>query len=159
MIAVMMASGVASAQAFNGFDRNDYPGDTILGALHTSFSYTSYWLNAPPGERASSWTGKRAVVRERGFGFLLLWNGRLDKELKGKDAASMGRSDAAAAVAAAAREGFPKGALIFLDQEEGGRLHDREQASGTRDGAGPAGCCRVAVCALPAAPGVYRWLP
>ena len=34
----------------------------------------------------------------------------------------MGRSDAAAAVAAAAREGFPTGALIFLDQEEGGRL-------------------------------------
>jgi hypothetical protein len=120
--AVMMVSGVASAQAFNGFDRNDYPGDTMLGALHKSFVYSSYWLNAPPGEKASTWTGKRAVLRDRGFGFLLLWNGRLDKELKGKDAAALGRSDAAAAVAAAASEGFPKGALIFLDQEEGGRL-------------------------------------
>jgi hypothetical protein len=122
MAAVMVVSGVASAQAFNGFDRNDYPGDTMLGALHKSFVYTSYWLNAPPGEKASTCTGKRAVLRDRGFGFLLLWNGRLDKELKGKDAASLGRSDAAAAVAAAASEGFPKGALIFLDQEEGGRL-------------------------------------
>src|SRR5438105_1766967 len=102
MAAVMMVSGAASAQAFNGFDRNDYPGDTMLGALHKSFTYTSYWLNAPPGEKATTWTAKRAVLRDRGFGFMLLWNGRLDKELKGKDAAALGRSDAAAAVAAAA---------------------------------------------------------
>jgi hypothetical protein len=122
MAVVMMMNGAAWAQAFNGMDRNDYPGDTMLGALHKSFSYTSYWLNVPPGEKANTWTGKRAVLRDRGFGFMLLWNGRLEKELKGKDAASMGRNDAAAAVAAAEREGFPKGALIFLDQEEGGRL-------------------------------------
>jgi hypothetical protein len=122
MAAVMMVNGAAWAQAFNGMDRNDYPGDTMLGALHKSFSYTSYWLNTPPGAKSNTWTGKRAVLRDRGFGFMLLWNGRLDKELKGKDATSLGRSDAAAAVAAAAREGFPAGALIFLDQEEGGRL-------------------------------------
>jgi Domain of unknown function (DUF1906) len=120
--AVMMVNGAAWGQAYNGMDRNDYPGDSLLGALHKSFSYTSYWLNAPPGEKASTWTGKRAVLRERGFGFMVLWNGRLDKELKGKDAASLGRSDAEAAVAAAEREGFSKGTLIFLDQEEGGRL-------------------------------------
>jgi len=59
--------------------------------------------------KATTWTGKRAVLRERGFGFIVLWNGRLDKELKGKDAASLGRSDAAVAVAAAEREGFPQG--------------------------------------------------
>src|SRR6201992_2106610 len=115
MAAVLLASHVAGAQAFNGMDRNDYPGDALLGALHKSFSYTSYWLNAPPGEKASTWTGKRAVMRERGFGFMVLWNGRLDKELKGKDAASLARSDAEAAVASAEREGFSKGTLIFLD--------------------------------------------
>lgn len=108
--------------AFNGMDRNDYPGDTLLGELRKSFSYTSYWLNAPPGEKASTWMGKRMVLRQRGFGFMLLWNGRLDKELKGKDATTLGRSDAAEAIAAAIREGFPAGALIFLDQEEGGRM-------------------------------------
>jgi hypothetical protein len=122
MAAAMALSSAAWGQAFNGMDRNDYPGDTMLGALHKSFSYTSYWLNAPPGEKATTWTGKRAALRERGFGFMVLWNGRLDKELKGKDAASVGRSDAAAAAAAAEGEGFPRGALIFLDQEEGGRL-------------------------------------
>ena len=127
MAAILMVSGAAWGQAFNGMDRNDYPGDGLLGALHKSFSYTSYWLNAPPGEKATTWTGKRAVLKESGFGFMVLWNGRLDRELKsaaskGMDAASLGRNDAAAAVAAAEREGFPKGTLIFLDQEEGGRL-------------------------------------
>lgn len=118
----MMVNGAARGQAFNGMDRNDYPGDSLLGALHKSFSYTSYWLNAPPGEKTNTWAGKRSLLRERGFGFVVLWNGRLDKELKGKDATSLGQSDADAAVAAATREGFPEGALIFLDQEEGGRL-------------------------------------
>ena len=53
---------------------------------------------------------------------MILYNGRLDKELRGKDAAALGRSDAAAAIAAAKREGFASGAILFLDQEEGGRL-------------------------------------
>src|SRR5690349_17793504 len=57
--AILLASGAAVGQAFNGMDRNDYPGDGLLGALHKSFSYTSYWLNAPPGEKATTWTGKR----------------------------------------------------------------------------------------------------
>jgi hypothetical protein len=122
LAAVMMLNGAARGQAFNGMDRNDYPGDALLSTLHKSFNYTSYWLNAPPGEKTNTWAGKRSVLRERGFGFMVLWNGRLDKELKEKDATSLGQSDAAAAVAVATREGFPEGALIFLDQEEGGRL-------------------------------------
>ena len=114
--------------AYNGMDRNDYPGDTLLNELRKSFTFTSYWLNAPPGETATTWRGKRDLLRQRGFGFLLLWNGRLAKDLKGKDAASLGRADAAAAVAAAVREGFPAGGLIFLDQEEGGRLLPEQSA-------------------------------
>jgi len=120
MALALQAAG--RAQAYTGMDRNDYPGDALLGALRQSFSFTGYWLNAPPGEKTTTWTGKRTLLRTRGFGFLLLWNGRLDKELKGKDATALGERDAAAAVAAAGREGFPQGALIFLDQEEGGRL-------------------------------------
>jgi Rv2525c-like, glycoside hydrolase-like domain len=119
-----LALGVAARgqAAFNGFDRNDYPGDARLDGLRQSFRFVGYWLNAPPGERASTWTGKRALLRSRGFGFLLLWNGRVDKQLQGADPAALGRADADAAVAAASRDGFPAGALIFLDQEEGGRL-------------------------------------
>ena len=41
MAAVILVNGAAWAQAFNGMDRIDYPGETMLGALHNSFSYTS----------------------------------------------------------------------------------------------------------------------
>jgi hypothetical protein len=49
-------------------------------------------------------------------------------ELKGKDAVSIGTEDGKAAVAAARREGFPARVLIFLDQEEGGRLLPEQAA-------------------------------
>lgn len=117
----------ASHREYLGFDRNDYPGDAALPALRKSFRYTGYWLNAPPGETASSWAGKREILRRHGFGFLVLFNGRSDAELKaavrnGTEAAALGTADGKAAAAAAKREGFPRDVLIFLDQEEGGRL-------------------------------------
>ena len=94
----------------------------MLPGLRRSFSFAGYWLNPPPGDRDNSWAGKRESVRAAGFGFLMLFNGRLDKELVGKDAAALGRADGDAAAAAARREGFAAGAIVFLDQEEGGRL-------------------------------------
>ena len=70
------------AQSYLGFDRNTYPGDANLKALHQTFSYTGYWLNNPPGEKTNTWTGHRAAVESAGFGFLVLFNGRLYAELK-----------------------------------------------------------------------------
>jgi hypothetical protein len=118
----------AAPRAFVGFDRNDYPGDELLEGLRKDFAFMGYWLNAPPGETASSWLGKRALLRERGFGFLVLFNGRADAELKGRDAAGLGRADAGRAAALARSEGFPAGAVVFLDQEEGGRLLPEQMA-------------------------------
>ncbi len=117
-----------SRHAYVGFDRNDYPGDGTLDGLRKDFSFTGYWLNAPPGETASNWSGKRTLLRQKGFGFLVLFNGRLDAQLKGKDAAALGRADADVAGAAASREGFTASSLIFLDQEEGGRLLPEQMA-------------------------------
>lgn len=117
------------AQTYLGFDRNDYPGDSAIPNLKSEFSFAGYWLNAPPGETSDSWLGKRAVLQAQGFGFLVLFNGRFDKELKSvAKATAMGKSDAAAAVDAASREGFSKSATIFLDQEEGGRLLPEQNA-------------------------------
>jgi Domain of unknown function (DUF1906) len=113
---------------YTGFDKNDYPGDNLLPELRRSFSFTGYWLNNPPGENSNSWAGKRATLKGHGFGFMVLFNGRLDAELRGKDAAALGRGDAAAAVAAAKQEGFPPGAILFLDQEEGARLLPEQSA-------------------------------
>ena len=121
-------AGLAQGRrTYAGFDRNDYPGDAALPTLRESFRYTSYWLNAPPGEERTTWEGKRALLRRCGFGFLVLFNGRTDAELKaarqpGTSAADLGAQDGKAAVAAARHEGFPAHVRIFLDQEEGGRL-------------------------------------
>ena len=80
--------------------------------------------------------GKRATLKAHGFGFMILYNGRLDAQLTGKDAAALGRSDAAAAVSAAKREGFAPGAILFLDQEEGGPLAARAERLPVRVGRG-----------------------
>ena len=123
--------GVSTAPL--GFDRNDFPGETVMSEMRGSFSFTGYWLNNPPGEQANSWKGKRGVLRDQGWGFLVLFNGRMDAEIvkarkAGTAPAELGRRDAAAAVAAARQEGFPAGTIIFLDQEEGGRLLDEQAA-------------------------------
>jgi len=118
---------------YRGFDRNDYPGDTAMAGLHSTFAFTGYWLNNPPGENANSWAGKRALLKQQGWGFLVLANGRLDAEILkaqkgGTTPAQLGQQDAAAAVAAAKSEGFPPQTILFLDQEEGGRLLDEQAA-------------------------------
>jgi len=116
-------------RTYLGFDRNTYPGDANLKALHETFSYTGYWLNNPPGERTNTWTGHRVAVESAGFGFLVLFNGRLYAELKSvTNAAKLGTSDAQAAAVAARREGFPAHTIIFLDQEQGGRMLPEQRA-------------------------------
>src|SRR6202166_2409946 len=113
---VLEASPQSPAEpAYLGFDRNTYPGDANLQALHKTFSYTGYWLNNPPGERTNTWAGHRAAVESAGFGFLVLFNGRLDAERKSvANAKRLGSSDARNAVASARHEGFPAPPAIFL---------------------------------------------
>jgi hypothetical protein len=110
-----------------GFDRNDYPGDAVLPTLRMHFSFVGYWLTNPPGEQQNTWAGKRDPLLRAGFGFLVLANGKLDAEIlkaqkSGTSPDTLGQTDAAAAIAAAKREHFPEHTIIFLDQEEGGRL-------------------------------------
>ena len=106
-----------------GFDRNEYPGDENLRVLRQTFSFSGYWLNNPPGATSNSWIGKRGVVQAAGFGFLVVFNGRTDAQIKSaRDATKLGHSDGALAVSSARRDAFPIGTIIFLDQEEGGRL-------------------------------------
>ncbi len=127
-VAAAPAQQLASApHSYLGFDANDYPGDALLPKLHEQFAFTGYWLNNPPGATSNPWRGKRDALVRNGFGFLIVFNGRLDAQIKkakklGKSPAALGKQDAGIAVAAANREGFPTGAILFLDQEEGGRL-------------------------------------
>ena len=122
-----MAQTGQTPHNYVGFDANEYPGDDQLATLHQKFAFTGYWLNNPPGATSNPWAGKREALVRAGFGFLVIFNGRLDREIiaaqkAGKPPAAFARQDAAAAVAAARREGFPAGTILFLDQEEGGRM-------------------------------------
>jgi hypothetical protein len=140
-----------------GFDRNGYPGDGALGELRKTFVFSGYWLNAPPGESSTSWTGKRAILSAHGFGFLVLFNGRLDKELTtARDPKLTGANDAGTAVHAAQAEGFSHGTVIFLDQEEGGRMlpEQREYLYAWIDGVNAAGYRAGVYCSgIPDKPG------
>ena len=124
-----LGTGLAQTSTYLGFDRNDYPGDAKLKILRQSFSYTGYWLNNPPLESSNTWAGHRAAVESAGFGFLVLFNGRLYAQLKTvANAERLGRSDARAAADSARHEGFPRGTIIFLDQEQGGRMLPEQKA-------------------------------
>jgi hypothetical protein len=111
------------SRSYVGFDRNIYPGDAALPVLRKTFTFTSYWLSPPPGEKRNTWNGKRELLVSHGFGFLVLYRGRDSGELKNEtDAKGNGIKDANAAAASAKEEGFAAGTIIFLDIEEGGRL-------------------------------------
>ena len=126
LISQLWAQAPAS---YLGFDRNNYPGDQNLKALHKTFSFAGYWLNRPPSARTNTWAGKRAKLQAAGFGFLVLFNGRLYADLKTvSHATALGKSDARAAALAANREGFPGDTIIFLDQEQGGRMLPEQKA-------------------------------
>jgi Domain of unknown function (DUF1906) len=132
------------ARTYLGFDANDYPGDAALPRLKQTFAFAGYWLNSPPGSAprsgppgsstkrgagSPSWLGHRAALEHQGFGFLVLFNGRLERELKSvANARTLGARDARAASSTAKQEGFAPGTVIFVDQEEGGSMSEAQMA-------------------------------
>jgi len=73
LLALIVAAGPVAVLAFQlqsaaylGFDRNDYPGDENLPALRETFSFTSYWLNNPPGTVGAG-SGRSLRVRALDF--------------------------------------------------------------------------------------------
>ena len=120
---IALGLGAEAQHRYLGFDRNDYPGDAAMQSLHSTFAFTGYWLNNPPGQTSNSWRGHRVAIQSMGYGFLLLFDGREYAALKASgDAARVGTTDGQNAVRAAQAEGFSKSAIIFLDQEQGGRM-------------------------------------
>ncbi len=123
LTSVVALPAQAPRTAYLGMDRNDYPGDASMMTLRKTFAFTGYWLNNPPGANRNTWHGKRKLLDSMGYGFLLLFNGREYAQLKASgNAARVGASDAGKAVSSALQEGFPRGSILFLDQEQGGRM-------------------------------------
>jgi hypothetical protein len=127
---VAFAGAQSSTKSYFGFDRNEYPGDDALPALRKHFDYAGYWLTNPPGAHRNGWLGKRQLLLRQGFGFLVLANGKFDKEILAARIKpdALGKRDAAIATAAATHEGFPPKTILFLDQEEGGRMLPEQMA-------------------------------
>src|SRR5580692_4313891 len=87
------------SRVYLGFDVNEYPSDQALPALRKTFAFAGYWLNVPPGADENNWSGKRAQFVKNDFGFLVLFNGRLDKELSSvSHATELAASDAQSAI-------------------------------------------------------------
>ena len=117
------AADPSQKTAHLGFDRDIYPGDAAFPVLRKTFAFTSFWLSPPPGDKVTTWLGKRDLLRKDGFGFLVLYRGRDSREFKKTaEGPAKGTLDAQAAAAAAKKQGFPADTIIFLDIEEGGRL-------------------------------------
>src|SRR4051794_3951282 len=79
--AVPESSHPAVASPYVGFDRNEYPGDDVMQQMHGTFAFTGYWLTVPPGAMFNQWKGKRELLKQQGWGFLVLANGKLEKEI------------------------------------------------------------------------------
>jgi hypothetical protein len=132
-LALPVVPAQAQKPVYIGFNSNNYPGDALLQTLRKQFYFMSYWLNTPPGAERNQWLGKREILLQHDFGFMVIWNGRLYNEIvrakkQGKPPLTLAKQDAAAAVAAAKREHFPQGTVLFLDQEQGGVLLEEQAA-------------------------------
>jgi hypothetical protein len=103
------------AVVYAGFDVRDYPGDAVMRKLKRDapYSFVGYYLESPnhPG---ASWMGAwRSTLAEMGWGVAILYVGQQGSALT----EAQGMADADDAAAKAAGEGFPDGAIVFLDIE------------------------------------------
>jgi hypothetical protein len=63
------AANPSQTTAHLGFDRDIYPGDAAFPVLRKTFAFTSFWLSPPPGEKVTTWLGKRDLLRKEALGF------------------------------------------------------------------------------------------
>ncbi len=115
--------GAAGSPNFYGFDISAYPGDSPMQAFWTGtpFWFTGFYLGPAPRHPDTSWMEKRTVLKNMGWGFIIIYVGRQSADGQALSYAQ-GQRDALDAVNLAQQAGFPRGATIFLDVEGGGTL-------------------------------------
>jgi hypothetical protein len=130
------------ARGVPGFDTRDYPGDTTMRAWldHSPYRWVGYYLESPCFT-GTGWDGARPRLAAMGWGMAVLFVGEQDwseilpaaQVIADPDAprctvsnltGERGRTDGAAAASAAAAQGFPAGAAIFLNVERVERVSD-----------------------------------
>ncbi|MEO7457742.1 MAG: glycoside hydrolase domain-containing protein, partial [Gemmatimonadaceae bacterium] len=124
-----------------GFDTHTYPGDKTMRAWKQApgapYSWVGYYLPSPC-HKDPSWVGKRKLLTDMGWGLAVVYVGqqtwgrqprslnsaRIAQLIKSGTtcnadllASERGAADAADAIAATEREGFPARSIVFLDIE------------------------------------------
>ena len=124
---------ITPARGIPGFDTRDYPGDAVMRAWFgpSPYRWVGYYLPAPC-YTGTTWTGRRAALRDIGWGFAVLFVGEQDwRAMPGAADTAVaeprcssvhltperGRMHADDASRSAAADGFPDGTVIFLDVE------------------------------------------
>ena len=141
------APGEDDARGVPGFDTREYPGDDVMRAWRDASPYrwVGFYLPAPC-YTGTSWQGRRPVLEGMGWRMAVLFVGEQDwadaahaADAAGPDGAPLrctrtnltaerAAADGAAAVSAAAAEGFPAGTVVYLDVE---RVEGVSDALGT----------------------------
>jgi hypothetical protein len=126
----------ARAPSYPGFDTWRYPGDDVMSAWRgaSPYQWVGYYLESPC-HRSASWMGRRETLGRMGWGIALLYvgqqtfDGQQPAEITESTVCSSllltterGRLDGADAANKAAREGFPRGSIVYLDVERMERI-------------------------------------
>ena len=117
-----------NALTYLGMDRNDYLATLTCRYLRKTFAFTGYWLNTPPGAGRNTWTGKRVHLKRwdtDSFCSSMDVNTKNSKP-RAMRAVSVPRRSRSRRTAES--DGFPKRTIIFLDQEQGGRMLPEQRA-------------------------------
>jgi hypothetical protein len=107
-----------------GFDTDRFPGLPALAWLktNTSLAWCGYYLAPAPSHADTGWMGWRPTLVANGWGLAPVY---LGQQTAGPGAhivtAEQGGIDGAQAAALAGSEGFPTGATVYLDWEDGSR--------------------------------------
>jgi hypothetical protein len=107
---------------FAGFDRLDYPGDSMMQTIfdETNLCWCGFYLAPAPSQGNTSWMLKRAYLQQIGWGFAPIYVGQ---QAVGPGShtvtAKQGVIDAQDAATLASSAGFPTGSILFLDIEQG----------------------------------------
>lgn len=113
---------------FLGFDRSEYPGDSVMKRLRTEaqIDFTGFYLAPAPSHGNAGWMGKRAFLLGLGYGFAPVYVGQQQPGAPGHPnpgshtiTAAQGTIDGRNAAELAAQANFPGASVIYLDIETG----------------------------------------
>jgi len=115
---------------FAGFDRGAYPGDATMAWLraNSNLVWCGYYLGPTPSHPGTTWMGKRAQLSGAGWGIAPVFVGQqVIPPGSLNPSAATGVTDGNTTVQLMLNEGFPPGAYVYLDLENGPPLTPAQQ--------------------------------